>query len=202
MKRILCPKCENYLSFDETKYSEGQSLVFVCEHCGKQFSIRLGKSKMKAPRKEEKLDEDVYKEEFGCIVVIENVFGFKQVLPLQEGDNIIGRRCVGTDINTPIETGDMSMDRRHCIINVKRNRQGELVYTLRDAPSLTGTFLMNEILGDKDRIRIDDGAIITIGATTLILRAAKKEKFDLLLEGISSSMRCTPNIWDIRILRS
>ena len=202
MKRILCPKCENYLSFDETKYSEGQSLVFVCEHCGKQFSIRLGKSKMKAPRKEEKLDEDVYKEEFGCIVVIENVFGFKQVLPLQEGDNIIGRRCVGTDINTPIETGDMSMDRRHCIINVKRNRQGKLVYTLRDAPSLTGTFLMNEILGDKDRIRIDDGAIITIGATTLILRAAKKRKFDLLLEGISSSMRCTPNIWDIRILRS
>lgn len=202
MKRILCPKCENYLSFDETKYSEGQSLVFVCEHCGKQFSIRLGKSKMMAPRKEEKLDEDVYKEEFGCIVVIENVFGFKQVLPLQEGDNIIGRRCVGTDINTPIETGDMSMDRRHCIINVKRNRQGELVYTLRDAPSLTGTFLMNEILGDKDRIRIDDGAIITIGATTLILRAAKKKKFDLLLEGISSSMRCTPNIWDIRILRS
>ena len=106
----------------------------------------------------------------------QNVFGFKQVLPLQEGDNIIGRRCVGTDINTPIETGDMSMDRRHCIINVKRNRQGELVYTLRDAPSLTGTFLMNEILGDKDRIRIDDGAIITIGATTLILRAAKKEE--------------------------
>ena len=153
MKRILCPKCENYLSFDETKYSEGQSLVFVCEHCGKQFSIRLGKSKMKAPRKEEKLDEDVYKEEFGCIVVIENVV-----------------------INTPIESGDMSMDRRHCIINVKRNRQGELVYTLRDAPSLTGTFLMNEILGDKDRIRIDDGAIITIGATTLILRAAKKEE--------------------------
>lgn len=32
---------------------------------------------MKVFCKEEKLDEDVYKEEFGCIVVIENVFGFK-----------------------------------------------------------------------------------------------------------------------------
>lgn len=201
MKRILCPKCENYLSFDETKYSESKSLVFVCEHCGKQFSIRLGKSKMKAPRKEEKLDEDVYKEEFGCIVVIENVFGFKQVLPLQEGDNIIVRRCVGTDINTPIETGDMSMDRRHCIINVKRNRQGELVYTLRDAPSLTGTFLMNEILGIKTVFALMTEPLLLLG-TTLILRAAKKKKFDLLLEGISSSMRCAPNIWDIRILRS
>lgn len=175
MKRVLCPKCENYLYFDETKYGEGQSLVFVCEHCGKQFSIRLGKSKVKALRKEENLEEaaEAHKEEFGYITVIENVFGFKQILPLQEGDNIIGRRCVGTDINTPIESGDMSMDRRHCIINIKRNKQGKLVYTLRDAPSLTGTFLMNEILGDKDRIRIGDGAIVTIGATTFILHAAE-----------------------------
>ena len=58
MKRVLCPKCENYLYFDETKYSEGQSLVFECEHCGKQFSIRLGKSKVKALRKEENLEEE------------------------------------------------------------------------------------------------------------------------------------------------
>ena len=53
MKRIRCPKCENYLTFDETKYTEGQSLVFVCDQCKKQFSIRLGKSKMKAPQKED-----------------------------------------------------------------------------------------------------------------------------------------------------
>lgn len=173
MKRVRCPKCENYLSFDETKYTEGQSLVFVCEDCGKQFSIRLGKSKVKEPQKEEVLDEEAHKDKFGSIVVIENVFGFKQVLPLQEGDNVIGRRCVGTIVNTPIETGDMSMDRCHCIINVKRNKQGKLIYTLRDAPSLTGTFLMNEILGDKDLIRIEAGAIITIGATTIILRTAE-----------------------------
>lgn len=147
--------------------------MFVCENCKKQFSIRLGKTKMKVPQKEERLDETEYKEAFGSITVIENVFGFKQVLPLQEGDNKIGRRCVGTVINVPIETSDMSMDRNHCVINVKRNKQGKLVYTLRDAPSLTGTFLNNEILGDKDRVRIEDGAIVTIGATTFILRAAE-----------------------------
>lgn len=173
MKRIRCPKCESYLTFDETKYSEGQSLVFECEHCKKQFSIRLGKTKMQVPQKEEKPDEEEFKEAFGNITIIENVFGFKQVLPLQEGDNIIGRRCVGTVINVPIESSDMSMDRRHCVINVKRNKQGELIYTLRDAPSLTGTFLNNEILNDRDRIRIEDGAIVTIGATTFILRAAE-----------------------------
>ncbi|MBR4922159.1 MAG: FHA domain-containing protein, partial [Bacteroidaceae bacterium] len=62
---------------------------------------------------------------------------------------------------------------RHCVINVRRNKQGQLIYTLRDNQSVTGTFLMNEILGDKDKVRIEEGAIITLGATTLILRVAE-----------------------------
>ncbi|MEG1546808.1 MAG: FHA domain-containing protein [Bacteroidaceae bacterium] len=175
MKRVLCPKCDNYISFDETKYTEGQSLVFVCEHCNKQFSIRLGKTKLKATVKEEVFNEQENKEEYGSIVVIENVFGFKQVIPLIEGDNTIGRRSKGTEVTTPIESADMSMDRSHCIINVKRNKQGKLVYILRDFPSLTGTFLNNEILGDRDRIILEDGAIVNIGATTFILRTAEEK---------------------------
>ena len=116
MKRVRCPKCENFLTFDETKYTEGQSLVFICDHCKKQFSIRLGKSKVQALRKEEKLDEKEFQNAFGSITVIENVFGLKQVLPLQEGDNVIGRRCIGTEINVPIETSDMSMESRLSVI--------------------------------------------------------------------------------------
>mgnify|MGYP002515003491 FL=1 len=175
MKRILCPKCDNYITFDETKYSEGQSLVFICEHCKKQFSIRIGKVKLKATRKEEVIDEQANSQDFGSIVVIENVFGYKQVLPLKEGDNVIGRRNKGTEVDVSIETADPSMDRKHCILNVRCNKQGEVIYTLRDNQSITGTFLMNEILGDKERVRIEEGAIITLGATTLILRAAEKK---------------------------
>ncbi len=175
MKRILCPKCDNYITFDETKYSEGQSLVFICEHCKKQFSIRIGKSKLKATRKEEVLDEQENSKDFGSVVVVENVFGYKQVLPLKEGDNVIGRRNKGTEVDVSIETADPSMDRRHCIINVHKNKQGQLVYTLRDNQSVTGTFLMNELLGDKDKVRIEEGAVITLGATTLILRVAAEQ---------------------------
>ena len=175
MKRILCPKCDNYITFDETKYSEGQSLVFICEHCKKQFSIRIGKSKLKATRKEEVLDEQENSQDCGSVVVVENVFGYKQVLPLNEGDNVIGRRNKGTEVDVSIETADPSMDRRHCVINVRRNKQGQLIYTLRDNQSVTGTFLMNEILGDKDRVRIEEGAVITLGATTLILRVAAEQ---------------------------
>ena len=176
MKRVRCPKCDNYIQFDETKYEEGQSLVFVCDQCKKQFGIRIGKSKLNAAnRREEVVDEIDGLQDYGNIVVVENVFAFKQVLPLKEGDNVIGRRSKGTEVDIPIESNDPSLDRRHCIIHVKRNKQGEVVYTLRDNDSVTGTFLMNELLGPKDRVRIEGGAIITLGATTLILRSAESD---------------------------
>lgn len=111
-------------------------------------------------------------ENWGNVVVIENVFAFKQVFPLHEGDNVIGRRSKGTEADIPIESNDPSMDRRHCILNVKRDKQGQIVYTLRDNNSITGTFLMNELLGPKERVRIEEGNIFTLGATTLILRGA------------------------------
>lgn len=174
MKRILCPKCDNYITFDETKYSEGQSLVFICENCKKQFSIRIGKTKLKATRKEEVLDEQENNQQFGSVVVVENVFGYKQVHPLKEGDNVIGRRNKGTEVDVSIETADPSMDRKHCVINVSRNKQGKVIYTLRDNQSITGTFLMNELLGPKDRVRIEEGTVFTLGATTLILRASEE----------------------------
>lgn len=175
MKRVRCPKCDNYITFDETQYEAGQQLVFQCPTCNKQFGIRMGTSKVRQTQKEEVLDEQAHSEELGSIVVVENVFHFKQVIPLEMGDNIFGRYVQGTSINKPIETVDPSVDTKHCVIRVQRNKRGELQYILRDAPSNTGTFYMNSILRDQDRIRLEDGAIITIGATTLILRAAGSE---------------------------
>ena len=172
MKRVRCPKCDSYIVFDETKYTEGQSLVFVCEHCKKEFGIRIGKSKLANKHEEKTVDENAYSEEYGSIVVIENTFAFKQVIPLDLGRNEIGRYIKETNINKPIETRDPSVDTFHCVITVKKSKSGKLQYILQDAPSETGTFYMNEILRDVDRIIMEDGAIITIGATTLILRKA------------------------------
>ena len=75
MKRVRCPKCENYITFDETKYTEGQSLVFQCPECNKQFGIRIGVSKLKNTQKEENrqmADSNASTEETPCgsIVVI------------------------------------------------------------------------------------------------------------------------------------
>ena len=52
MKRVRCPKCDEFIIFDETKYRQDQSLVFECPICGKQFGIKIGKSKLHNTQKE------------------------------------------------------------------------------------------------------------------------------------------------------
>ena len=175
MKRVRCPKCDNYITFDEKKYEAGQSLVFVCPNCNKQFGIRMGVSKLRETRKEEVLDENANEKGFGSIVVIENVFAYKQVIPLQMGDNIIGRYMKNSGINCAIETNDPSIDINHCTITVSRDKNGSLKYILKDGPSYTGTFVDNVILGDREQRRIEDGTLFTIGATSIILHAPNAE---------------------------
>ena len=175
MKRVRCPKCDNYITFDETKYAAGQSLVFQCDQCGKQFGIRLGVSKLRNTQKEENKDAlsmQTDAGDYGSIVIIENVFHFKQVLPLKMGENTIGRYQKGNAITTPIETVDPSVDLLHCVINVSRDKQGRLRYTLRDTNSNTGTFVDNVEIPPRERRIIEDGQLFTIGATSIILRGA------------------------------
>ena len=176
MKRVKCPKCDSYIMFDETKYKDGQSLVFECAQCGNQFGIRMGVSKLRNIQREENPDENSTDATCGSLVVSENVFHYKQVIPLQMGDNVIGRYMKGSGINCPIETVDPSIDMHHCIITVSRDKRGRLKYVLRDGPSYTGTFVDNEILGDRERRVITDGTLFTIGATSIILRTPDGEE--------------------------
>ncbi len=170
MKRVRCPKCDNYILFDETQYANGQALVFRCDECGKEFGIRIGTSPLHATKKEaNNPDEASPDDSVGILVVIENGFAFKQVLPLHMGDNVVGRYQKGLDIQCPIESSDPNLDMQHCVLTVQHDKQGNLRYILRDGPSFTGTFVDGELLADKEKRVIYDGTLFTLGATSLIL---------------------------------
>lgn len=182
MKRVRCPKCDSYTLFDETKYSDGQSLVFKCNECGKEFGIRIGVSKLrntqKAENDEMRRDNGQRSAEeapCGSIVVIENVFHYKQVIPLRMGDNVIGRYQKGNSINTAFETVDPSVDLNHCTITVSRDKHGQLRYTLSDNNSNTGTFVDNVELTPREKRIITDGSLFTLGATSILLRTNIEE---------------------------
>lgn len=166
MKRIRCPKCDEPILLDSSQYAPGRTLVFECKACHKQFRVRISAAKTSdaAPEPEGLTPR-------ATLVVIENAFHLKQEIPLYDGDNVVGRHVPGTKANAAIKTVDPSVDTTHCIINVKTNEAtGESTLTLRDANSNTGTFLHTTLLAAKARARLADGDIITIGATTMIVR--------------------------------
>lgn len=173
MKRVRCPKCDEFITFDENKYESGQRLVFVCPACSKQFAIKLGTSKLRKTQKEENEEVPQVNAPYGSLTVIENVFHYKQIIPLHLGENAIGRYQKGNPVNCPIETVDPSVDLTHCYINVSRDKYGALKYVLRDGPSYTGTFVGTELLGDREKRVIDNGTLFTLGATTIILNTAE-----------------------------
>lgn len=178
MKRIRCPKCDEPITFDDSLYTPGRVLVFECPECRKQFKIRVGvkKNQQDNAASDNDSEEDAPREIHGYLVVIENAFHLRQEIPLYEGENVIGRHVRGTNANAAFKTVDPSVDTTHCRIAVSVNQQGRAKFVLRDGPSGTGTFLMNEILGNRDRVTIEEGAIITIGATTLILHEGTPEE--------------------------
>lgn len=176
MKRVRCPKCDQYITFDETQYEAGQSLVFKCPDCGKEFGIRMGVSKLKNRQKDENPDENANEEGCGSVVIIENVFHYKQVIPLKMGDNVIGRYQKGNPANCTFETVDPSVDLNHCTLNVSRDKRGALRYTLWDNNSNTGTFVGDVELQPRERRIIEDNTLFTLGATSIILRGANAEE--------------------------
>jgi len=120
---------------------------------------------------EEPAKQDVSATE-GCgeIVVIENNYCFRQVFPLHMGDNLIGRQKENYIVDCPIESGDLNIDYRHCVISVSRKKNGQLQYVLRDKPSNKGTFVDGIRLDPKERRVIEDGTVFTIGLTSVMLK--------------------------------
>ena len=175
MKRVFCSKCDAQILFDETKYTEGQIVPLVCPQCAKQFKVKIGHRVVKNKQGEEKEQKEL---DFshGYITVIENRFCYKQEFPLALGNNVIGRRNKDTDgVDIAIVTSEPSMGRKHCVINVSLDKSGNYKYQLWDFQSMTGTFLGNQEINSRERVLIDDESVITIGATTFIFHAAKRD---------------------------
>lgn len=177
MKRVRCPKCDEFITFDETKYRDNSTLIFTCPYCHKQFGIRLGTSKVRPKQDDENPEEEAKANDkgYGSITIIENDYCYKQVIPLRLGVNTIGRYMKGNKITTPIETGDLTMDLLHCSITVKKNKRGEVKYILRDGPSNNGTFVNGERLDPREQRYIENGTVFNIGVTTVILNTEEED---------------------------
>lgn len=180
MKKIFCPKCDEAIvlsaqKLQELKESESERIAIVCPSCTHQLRIRLKSSASSTEGEGAKAQT----ENWGHIVVLENVFGYKQYFPLRKGLNHIGRRNKDTVTDIPIITGDPSMDRHHCIIKVGLTKKGRPIWSLSDHDSRVGTFVAGDLLGAKEQYNLHDGDVFTLGATSIIFSTAPMPQEDL-----------------------
>lgn len=171
MKRIRCPKCDESILSTKQNMSREESWYLNALSAISNSKYAFRSRKHHGGRSTYRRTNHLWQTRGA-----RNAFHFKQEIPLYEGENVVGRLIKGSKANAAIKTVDPSMDTTHCIITVKPRPNAEPRFTLRDAPSNTGTFLQNEILSDHDRVNVTDGDIITIGATTMILRTQLEEE--------------------------
>ncbi len=167
MKKIFCPKCDEAIVLSDARLAElrtskEERMALVCPSCTHQMRIKL-------KRKDDGAEQnDKEQHNWGHIIVLENVFGYKQYFPLNKGLNHIGRRNKDTITDIPIITADPSMDRHHCIIRVRLNKHGAPQWALMDHDSRVGTFVAGELLAPKEWHNLSNGDVFTLGATSVI----------------------------------
>lgn len=171
MKKIRCPRCDNYILFDETKYVNEQIIYLQCASCGRKYGIRIkAENGPDEPGSEGQTDRGL-----GEITVLENESCYKQTFFLSAGENIIGRRSKGNAIQIPIDSDDITLARNHCVIQVKKSKQGKRLYTLRDFPSRYGTYLNGTALAKNEQASLLGNDTIVLGSTTLIVHLPDEE---------------------------
>ncbi len=183
MKRIFCPKCDNPISISREALRQASPsgvLSLLCPDCCHQVRIRLVRKSGESDAGQSASGEQEVAREIdrsrGHIVVLENVFGYRQEFGLGEGNNGIGRRNKDSVVDIPIITSDPSMGRHHCILRVTTKADGSLLHTVADDDSLVGTFVGGHLLGKKEWCRLNDGDVITLGATSVIFHAPDHEE--------------------------
>ena len=84
----------------------------------------------------------------------------RRVLPLVEGDNVLGR-----DEEASIHLDDPSVSRRHALIRVRGDE-----ITIEDLGSKNGTYVKEKRLDDP--ARLEDGDIFALGELALLFRSS------------------------------
>ena len=84
MKKIFCPKCDTAIPLKKERIEELQAsgedrLSLICPQCTHQLNLRLRLPSSKGAKRQEQ------RPSVGHLIVVENVFGYKQLFPSMWG---------------------------------------------------------------------------------------------------------------------
>lgn len=189
-KRIKCPKCGVVLDVKNSKNEEVKQIT--CPSCKTILQVKF------QPQQEPIEAETYYappklSADNGTTQLAGSSFGATQFLmspkkevskaslqfggvsyPLEEGQNIVGRKASTSKATVQIETADRYMSRQHCSITVTTLPDGTKKVVLSNYQNKNATTIDGQSIETGDTIRLTDGNSITMGHTTVIFKLEKQ----------------------------
>lgn len=186
-KRIICPKCRSVL---DVKNSQNETVKQItCPSCKTILQVRFQPQQepmeaktFYAPPKQPVADN-------GATQLVGGSFGATQLVmspknetakaslvfggvsyPLEEGQNIVGRKATTSTANVQIETADRYMSRQHCSITVTTLPDGTKKAVLSNYQNKNLTTIDGQPIETGDTIRLTNGNSITMGHTTVTFK--------------------------------
>lgn len=186
-KKVQCPSCGKVLVVTNTMNATLKK--FHCPNCNRLLQTSF------PAQEEEPLVAKTYlaplqrKVDNGATQLSGNSFGSTQLSVskadvnekaklevgghtylLQDGQNIVGRKCSSSKATVQIEATDNYMSRQHFIINVSALSNGSKKVVMSNYKNKNRTYVNEQPIGKGDEIRLFDGNKIRIGNTIIIFK--------------------------------
>lgn len=152
VKQITCPSCSSVL---QVKFELQEEPIEAHTYYAPKVSNNIGATILAAPSKSHKSAFLVYND---------------TEIPLESGENIIGRKGNTSNATVQIPTDDRFMSRQHCRINVTSLSDGTLKVTLCDYQNKNMTSVNGMNISKGDEIRLSDDDKIKMGNTTITFK--------------------------------
>ena len=185
-KRIICPKCKAVL---DVKNSQNETVKQItCPSCKTVLQVKF------QPQQEPLEAKTFYappkpSADNGATQLVGGSFGATQLVmspkketskailqyggvsyPLEEGQNIVGRKASTSTATVQIDTADRYMSRQHCRITVTTLPDGPKKAVLSNYQNKNQTTIDGQPIKTGDAIRFTDGNSITMGHTTITFK--------------------------------
>lgn len=186
-KRIKCPSCGVVLDVQNSKNELVKQIT--CPKCKAVLQVKF-------PPQQEPLEAKTYYAppkqpvaDNGATQLASSSYGATQLVtdtpkistsakllydgvsyPLEEGQNIIGRRGNTSKATIQIATDDRYMSRQHCSVTVTTLPDGTKKVVLSNYQNKNLTSIDDQPIETGDAIRLTDGNSITMGHTTITFK--------------------------------
>lgn len=184
MHEIHCPFCQKINSFSNFKENRpGKGMSLSCKGCFKVFYVFENEADLPidtTKRAASVLCQKRVAEDEPHFVVLEDEFSMRQVfaIPQDAGEYIVGRKNEGSDADIQLYTSDPSVDRYHFTL-VKKGTGMTSSFYVKDNRSRTGTYVNNKEISPNECRRINDGDVLSVGATSIII-SIPEDDFDVM----------------------